>query len=401
MGISFLKSIKINDYILFKFSLLYFGILSLNIFFNFEISKLFYYIPFLILLLIFLRLFFRLLNLNRSINILFIMFIFLIVLYFIFTFHVKLRIPHFLFLIIFLINVSTAYFVNLSNVFLDKQKIKKFISLLNYVILINLLITNYSIFTQLNLNTRGWVWPTNIALQEIVLLNLIISQLCLIGLKKSLINIILFLIMVFFRESGKAAFFSLSFIVLFYSFYNNVYILKFFKQVIISIIMINFSVLIFGIIFFRGINLNIDSSQNSLLAYVFNKRFRMIYDALINLGQTKRFLFGYGFGFENYILSANTQYNNTPQFLILTLCVYGGIIFALIFFLFYYITFIRLTSFYKNNKRLSYLISSYFFMMIFMLSFHEYFSNPLIYLSFVIFLFSLKIANLNKNSTYV
>jgi hypothetical protein len=89
---------------------------------------------------------------------------------------------------------------------------------LNYVILINLLITNYSIFTQLNLNTRGWVWPTNIALQEIVLLNLIISQICLIGLKKSLINIILFLIMVLFRESGKAAFFSLSFIVLFYSF---------------------------------------------------------------------------------------------------------------------------------------------------------------------------------------
>jgi hypothetical protein len=272
---------------------------------------------------------------------------------------------------------------------------------LNYVILINLLITNYSIFTQLNLNTRGWVWPTNIALQEIVLLNLIISQICLIGLKKSLINIILFLIMVLFRESGKAAFFSLSFIVLFYSFYNKDYIFNFFKKVIISIILINFTVLLLGIIFFRGSNLNIDNSQNSYLAYVFNKRFRMIYDALINLGQTKRFLFGYGFGFENYILTANTQYNNTPQFLILTLCVYGGIIFALIFFIFYYITYIRLNFFYRNNKRLSYLVSSYFFMMIFMLSFHEYFSNPLIYLSFVIFLFSLKIANLNKNKTYV
>jgi hypothetical protein len=386
---------KLNDYRIHLFTVIYFGILILNYFLHFPISKIFYYIPFVILSLHSIWYLYRFETNKLTLNKYFIFLIFIFVFYILFPFEVVDQNAHVIYLLIFLVNIFSVYFTFKSKINISHFNLKIFTNILKYSIFFNLLLTDIDIFLNINLNTRGWIWPTNIALQEIVLINLLYSQIILIGLKKTTLNILLFLIMVLFRESGKAAFFSFGIFILLYPFYKYNIGKYVQKRLIHIVVFVNFFVLLFGTYFMNINNILIDSNSYSYLAYVFNKRFTMITDALSAIGNVKYFFTGFGFGFENYINANFTKYSNTPQFLILTLTVYGGFIFTLIFFMTYFKV---LKSFLKlviNNQRLTYIVFAYFFTMIFMLSFHEYFSNPLIYLSTTIFIYSIKIKIFN------
>ena len=226
-----------------------------------------------------------------------------------------------------------------------------------------------------------------------MLICLLFSQITISGLSKAKYNIFLFLIILIFRESGKAAFFSFGLFVLIYYFNRN----RLTKKSIFSfftffIIIINYFILIFGVLMFRS--LNSPFATNTVLAYIINKRFTLIKESFYKISEFNFFLWGGGFGTENYLAESKLSINNTPQFLILTLSVYGGVLFTLFFF-YLFLKFRSINLFrFNNNIRNYYLINSFFFVLIFMLSFHEYFNNPLLIFAISFFIYTLNIKNI-------
>ena len=238
-------------------------------------------------------------------------------------------------------------------------------------------------------SNRGWVWPVNIALQELVLINLLFCQILYFGLKRSITNIILFLLLVLLRESGKAALFSFGLFTLIYLVKTtNQFKIALFDILLKFVIFVNFSILFFGVLLLSDTSSII--KKGTILDYIFSKRFLLIKQSFDKISKGTNFLFGGGFGTENYLSDSNLVINNTPQFLILTMSVYGGLVFSIFFFYLIFSLRRSLIDIMIKNVRGRFIIYAYFFVMLFMLSFHEYFNNPILIFSVSVTLFSFK-----------
>ena len=387
--ISNLRNFKFNNShpkIIFLLFILFF---NLNFFLRKPIDKIYYY-P--IILLIFISTTLILIKkienktkLSRQallISFIFFLFIFL-------RFNLYSYISHYIYIITFMYFTLFLYFESrviipkkLNIIFIDK--------ILNFTLRFSLLITIFHLLIHFTESQRGWVWPINIALQELVLICLLFSQITLFGLSKSKYNILLFLLILIFRESGKAAFFSFGLFISIYSFSKNCLPkTSLFTFLTKLVIFINYFVLLVGVLLFKS--LNSPFASNTILAYIINKRFTLIKESFIKISNLDFFLWGGGFGTENYLADIKLSINNTPQFLILTLTVYGGLLFTIFFFyLFMKYRNLMLNKF-NDNRRLQYLVKAFFFVLIFMLSFHEYFNNPILIFAISFFIYSLNI----------
>jgi hypothetical protein len=365
---------------------------NFNIFFKLPIDKIFYF-P--VLALIFISVAFHFIKsiiLNELISFKSLLTFTILIGFVFFRFNVFSLSAHYIYASTFSLAVLFLYYQ--LNFKLPHSDFTNFYHFLKLVISVTLIVTLIHLGLNLGASNRGWVWPVNIALQELVIINLLFCQILYFGIRKSLLNISLFLILVLFRESGKAALFS-------FGLFTLIYIVKFsdkskiffFNTLLKIVILVNFTILFFGVILLSDTTSLL--KKGSALDYIFSKRFLLIKQSFDKISEGTNFLFGGGFGTENYLSDSKLIINNTPQFLILTMSVYGGFVFSVFFFYLIFSLRKKLIEISGNNTRINFLIYAYFFVILFMLSFHEYFNNPILIFSISLTLFSIKSTSLN------
>ncbi len=232
----------------------------------------------------------------------------------------------------------------------------------------------------------GWIWPVNIALQEIILISLFFCEIIFFGFKNSKINFILFLILVIIRDSGKATLLAL---LIFYFLQLNFnidsknkvnYLFK-------SLWILHFLFIISTFVFIDFVE---DLDKSSLIRYFLIKRFVYIQESVYFLFDPIFLFLGGGFGPENYFSAAkNLSVLNAPQLLPLTILVFGGVF----FYLLYVFLSLKLFDFFSRNNILEFYVRSFIFSIAIIMTFHEYFVNPFVYLSVGLVLISYKSVN--------
>lgn len=359
---------------------------NLGVFFEFEVSKR-PYIPLIILIVWFLFLNFKKLKFLKSPSTYFLCFFFFFNL---FRSSVPLFWTHIFFIFIL---ITLIFFLRLSiKGYYELSRLSKYIRLTLNISLIFAIID-----TIVKINQPGWVWPINIALQEILLVGMLYS--CLItggGVRNNYLSLFLFILLLMLRESGKAAVFGILLaLFLIYFSKNHFKTIKRLKKLcwIVFIGQYLFIILaVFGSAYLR-------TSNNSSLEYVFNKRFGLVLDGYNFItSDLQTFFFGGGFGAENYILqNPDLVIPNAPQLFILTTSVYGGVIFCLILI----ISILRLPVILKLENKFSPVpfmyLQGFFLSLLIISSFHEYFNNPFVYISIALVVTSynsiLKVSN--------
>ncbi len=260
---------------------------------------------------------------------------------------------------------------------------------IKYILRSSLIIALVSLYTKPFINP-GWVWPVNIALQEIVLISLFFSEVISFGFRKSRVNFILFVLLLLFRDSGKASLISL-FVFAGINFLiqesNRIKKINFlFKCVWFSHIFI----ITLAILFLNFVK---SLDKGSVVRYVLLKRFIYIEEAINYLSNGVFLFIGGGFGPENYFVTAvNLTMKNAPQLLPLTIIVFGGLI---SYFFYFYSVSLFFKSF-VSDKKLDFYFKSYILSLLIVMSFHEYFVNPLVYFGVGLVLVSYKSKLLNN-----
>jgi hypothetical protein len=316
-------------------------------------------------------------------------YLFIFILFFLFEI-LRINVPVYTLHIFYLFSL----YIYILNIYLLYNSNFKFTSsifpfLIKYILRISLIIALISLITKPYISA-GWVWPINIALQEIVLVSFFYSELIFFGQKKSMTNYLIFILLLIFRDSGKATLVSLLILPFFKYFYidknriNKIYV--YFKYIWMSHIII----IIISIIF---ISIILSLQKTSIIRYILLKRFIYIQEAINFLTNGFNFILGSGFGPDNYFLSATKlTMKNAPQLLPLTIIVFGGII---LYFFYLSTTLIFFNSFNKETKY-DFYIKSYLVSLLIIMTFHEYFVNPLVYFSIGIVLVSYKTNLLNN-----
>ncbi len=366
--------------LLYYIYLLFLIVLNFNYIFKIDINKFPSYFALSLLILINSLL---LLKSRSKISLSVLFYFYVVILFFSFQFfriYVFNYLTHFFYVSSLLICISHVYLVLNSDF---KFEYKFFPVLVKYSLRISLITAIIGLFTN-PFMFPGWIWPMNIALQEIILISLFFSEVMFFGLKGSKFNLILFLLLVFFRDSGKATFLSLSiFVVLEYFFKtdNQKKIINFSFNFIWL-----FHFLFVGIAFllFEYVK---SLEKTNLIRYFFIKRFVYIQESVTYLSDWSSLFTGGGFGPENYFAAAkNLTVLNAPQLLPLTILVFGGLI---LYFLYLFLS-LKLFNYFDLSSESEFYLKCFFLSILIIMTFHEYFVNPFVYISIGLVLFSYK-----------
>ena len=240
----------------------------------------------------------------------------------------------------------------------------------------------------------GWVWPLNISMQELVLLIFYMSFFLLNGFRHSYILIAMLVALVFLRGSGKTT------LVLFLGF-SIIFFLSIrfsaIRFVVQRAIYIYYAFFLIGVIallvFWNDEIVSLHNNINELMSErpVFFKRASLIIEGLFHLTEWKTVFLGSGFGVVNYLVAVDSKLQNTPQIFILTQLAYGGLVFVSLYFL----IILRIRSLWHHifNQRILVVYFSVCLLCILtFLTTHEYFNNPLFYLSLFVLFYSFQVA---------
>ena len=305
----------------------------------------------------------------------------------------RIEIPYYfsniLFVLIFALQIGYLNIANKATII--RSKVGK---LLNTALVLTLFLSILHVF--FGSGKKGWIWPINIALQEITLLGLLYSKILLYGLKRSIPYLLFFLVLVLFRESGKATF--LSVLIGVYLIRGNFKVrnrLRFQNKIFHLIFIVQIGVVFLST--WLNSYLNTLPVEN-ILNYYLNRRLALINDGWEYLVQNvKYFLIGGGFDVNNYFEQhPNITFKNAPQLFILTSGVFGGVLFTISLIL-------SLSSMYKEKIRLNpnrnaVILLSYFISLATINTFHEYINNPFLFFSISMVLISYNSRNESSKS---
>lgn len=232
----------------------------------------------------------------------------------------------------------------------------------------------------------GWSWPVNISIQEIFILTLVMTLITINGVKKNIMEICTIVFLLFERSSGKTAL-TVLLIFVFLSLCGKISQVRKLAPIMLhGYFVANIFILGLLLLFFsEQINYAYGLKYNLIYDKVpFFKRLSLILEALFLLQDPRILIFGGGFHSANYLSLVESYLNNTPQVLILTLLVYGGVFFYFAYYTFY-ILLVKSIEIGLTPLR-KYHVHIYFFCMLLFLTTHEYFANPVLYISLLIFM---------------
>lgn len=261
---------------------------------------------------------------------------------------------------------------------------KILITLLDFCLAITLTATILDLF--IGPGKKGWIWPVNIALQEIVIIGLLYARIILKGIKRNIIFLALFIAILLIRESGKAALLAmiigLYFIRPTHSNENRIkFQLKIFKFVFVGQLILAFLA--------KAAAFHLDSlAPDNVLKYIFSKRVFLINDGInFLISDPFYFIFGAGLDINNYLsLNEVMTIRNAPQLFFLTTGVMGGVIFIIPLLKNLFMLLKSKMEHIASKQKV--VLASYFISISIMSSFHEYLNNPFIIFSISIVLIS-------------
>jgi len=376
MDIEKVKTIDLSNII--RLCLLFICSLNLGILYDFGISKLWYFPLFFLYSVVILH---RISHIRIKTN----------KWYFFLTFslfiaYLRFEIPHYfdniIFVSIFIFHIA---YLNIANgaVF----NVKNIVKWLNFTLLTTLILSILHLFV--GPGTKGWIWPVNIALQELTILGLLYSKILISGIKKSYVYIFLFLFLVSFRESGKATFGALVLGLYLMRSSPNLYSRLRFQRMVFYLIYV-FQLVIVIVITFVIAYLE-SQPQDSILRFFLNRRVILIDDGSNFItSNLKNLLIGGGFDVSNYFdQNKDITFENAPQLFILTSGVFGGLLFVVSLIGSLGQLFWQKVISNPNEKAVT--LVSFFISFSTVNTFHEYINNP-----FIIFSISLVLISYNS-----
>ncbi|TLS77477.1 hypothetical protein [Photobacterium damselae] len=363
--------------------LMYFSILSLNVVFSIELDKI-TYIPLLVIM--FLFIIYDLRNINIRKNELMVIFCFLSLL--VLCTLIRVNIDSIMY------SLSIFFqFIFLFVILKNKTKISR----VNLILAIRIILFVTLLFglVSLTLPSSGWSWPVNISIQELVILILFCSLLLISDVleKKNIILFLMAFLLLSIRQSGKATLFCLILLIIMsvvkpknkvINLFLNNFIILYFMISLIVLVVVRYK---YGDFLHNYHYYIINDITNIDVRGDFWKRMSLIFDAMYHQTFLSNFIFGSGLGVRNYLNNSFVFLKNTPQLLILTLQVYGGILFTFtICFMFYFLR--KYMIFNAQNDK--YNINMFFCVLLLFLTTHEYINNPFLYSSLGIYILALK-----------
>lgn len=234
----------------------------------------------------------------------------------------------------------------------------------------------------------GWLWPINISIQELTMIVLFCTFFLYESKYKKIVLFSLFIILLSNRGSGKTALIIILSIPVIYYIVKNSRVCFWLLSNYIKIYTLVFVGLIIYVYIFEQEWVNRLYYQINSMAsdkVDFYKRISLIIESLHYILTPDVLFFGGGFGVVNYLANVDSFLGNSPQILILTMLVYGGLTFFCIYMYLMHRCLVGLIDGLGSYESKIYSYILWFSVITFMTT-HEYFNNPFLYVSLYIFI---------------